>query len=338
MRPAYLYPVTARYESEIVNPYMDDFQKNLGREFNFLNINKPSSTGILDLIKYYFKVKYIFLHWPENIPDRKYGFVQGLFLLFVLVFSRVINKKVVWTMHNRVSNVKTNLFFKKVLFKNLIRYSSNIITHASDGFKIAEKVSVKAARKVLVVPHPVKIRENGPAPETNKEHDILIWGTIVEYKGIDKFLEFLNDTGKIDEYKLFIAGKVLEDSYYEKIKKLLGKSTKLVNEYLDKDELIKIAEKSSVVLFPYNKEGVLSSGVLMDSLSWRSTILGPDTGAFHDCAEQKVIFSYSDFNDLLKKLEKILDGGLKIDKKVLRTFLEENTWEKFTREILNFLK
>jgi hypothetical protein len=338
MKSAYLYPVTARYESEIVNPYMDDFQKCLENEISFLNIHKPSSTGILDLIKYYFRVNYIFLHWPENIPDRKYGFLQSFFLLFILLLTRLTRKKIIWTMHNKVSNARTNLFLKRVLFRSLIRNSTKIITHASDGLNIVEKNSKQDSKKVFVTPHPVKKQKELPLSSGQIENDILIWGTIVEYKGIDKFLEYLHESGNINKYNIIIAGKVLVNSYYKKIKNLLGEKVKLINEYLDKKELIQIAGKSKIILFPYSKAGVLSSGVLMDSLSWKRTILGPDVGAFRDCADQNIIFSYSDFNDLVQKIENILNNGIEIEQEVLNEFLAENTWPKFSQRILSFIE
>lgn len=338
MKSAYLYPVTARYNSEIVNPYMDDFQKCLKSEISFLNMQKPSSTGIIDLFKYYFKVSYIFLHWPENIPDRKYGLPQSFFLLLVLVLTRFTRKKIVWTMHNRISNARTNLFLKKLLFNSLIRNSTKIITHASDGLHIVEKISRKATKKVLVIPHPVKMPEDLSFTEEQSEIDILIWGTIVEYKGIDKFLEYLHESGNINKFNILMAGKVLNDNYYKKIKGLLGERTKLINNYLDKKELIQIAGKSKVILFPYSKAGVLSSGVLMDSLSWKRTILGPDIGAFKDCARQKIIFSYSDFNDLVEKVEDILTNKIKIEENLLSKFLNNNTWPNFSRKILAFIE
>lgn len=337
MKPAYLYPVTARYNSEVINPYMDDFQKSMDNEFAFLNLKSPSSSGILDLFKYYFKVQYIFLHWPENIPDRKYGTLQSLVLLFTLVLTTFSSKKIIWTMHNRVSNVRTHMFLKKVLFKNLIRFSSVIITHASDGRAIAAKISAKAEKKVLVIPHPVKTQDNSQDSLSGKEIDILIWGTIVEYKGIDRFLEFLRECGKEDTFSLYIAGKVLDDRYYSKIKALLGKKTTLVNAYLEKDELLSLAKKSKIILFPYSKDGVLSSGALMDSISWHNVILGPDVGAFSDCAERKVIFTYTDFEDLLDKVSNIMAGSLNIDPQRLNDFLVENTWDKFASKLLAFI-
>jgi hypothetical protein len=338
MKSAYLYPVTARYDSDIVNPYMDDFQKCLYSEISFLNIQKPSSTGIIDLIKYYFRVDYIFLHWPENIPDRKYGLLQSFFLLLVLILTRFTRKKIVWTMHNRVSNARTNLFLKKLLFKSLIRNSTKIVTHASDGLQIVEKTLRRASKKVFVVPHPVKVPKDLPLVEEQSDVDILIWGTIVEYKGIDKFLEYLHDSGNINKFNILMAGKVLNDDYYKKIKGLLGERTKLINDYLDKSELIQIAGKSKVILFPYSKAGVLSSGVLMDSLSWKRTILGPEVGAFKDCADQKIIFSYKDFDDLVGKVEDILNNKIKIEQEVLSEFLIDNTWSNFSKKILAFIE
>ncbi len=335
MKLAYLYPVTARYNSEITNPYLDNFQESLKEKILFLNLSKPSKLGIIDLTKYYFKVKYIFLHWPENIPDRKYGLFQSIFLLLILWSSSVFSKKIIWTMHNRVSNAPINLFLKKILFKNLVRFSSQIITHASEGKKIASEISTRSAKKVLVIPHPVK--EQTPIPDSEKKIDILIWGTVVEYKGVDKFLEYLHSSGNVGKYTILIAGKVLNESYFLKIKGLLGEKITLINEYLEKEKLIELASFSRIILFPYIKKGVLSSGVLMDSLTWKSIILGPDIGAFRDLANENLIFTYSDFDSLLQQVSKILQGTLLINPLKFDDFLKENTWEKYSEKVLTFI-
>lgn len=337
MKLAYLYPVTARYNSNIVNPYLDEFQQCLKEDFKFVNSDKPSNLGIIDLIKYYIRVKYIFLHWPENIPDRKYGLIQSIFLLIILWVSPVFSKKIIWTMHNRVSNARSNLFLKKILFKNLVRHSTRIITHASDGKNIAREISRKSESKTFVIPHPVNINQSITTNQTDQNIDILIWGTIVEYKGIDKFLEYLHTSGNSGKFTICIAGKVLNESYHSVIRNVLCDKVTLINEYLDKQKLFELASRSQIILFPYSKAGVLSSGVLMDSLSWNTVILGPDVGAFSDLATDNLIFSYTNFDALVETASKILQGTLHIDHSRVNFFLNENTWGKYANKLLTLI-
>jgi len=74
--------------------------------------------------------------------------------------------------------------------KFLAKRSDIIITHASEGIGFAEELAMGIKSKVLYFPHPVKNRLKTNS-NSIKPIDILIWGTIAEYKGIDKFLDFL---------------------------------------------------------------------------------------------------------------------------------------------------
>ncbi|MFW5887147.1 MAG: hypothetical protein ACOCUL_05255, partial [Bacteroidota bacterium] len=83
MNNAYIYPISARYHGKSKNPYMDNFMHSLKEQFYFINKNAPSKTGIFDLAFYIHKVNYVFLHWPENIVEKKMGFLQTFIFLFV---------------------------------------------------------------------------------------------------------------------------------------------------------------------------------------------------------------------------------------------------------------
>ena len=102
-RKAYIYPITAR-DGGIVNPYIYHFIEALEDEFEFLNRDKPSYSGIFDLLKYFTKIRYLFLNWPEDIPGKKGGVIQLVFFVVLILFFKLKKVKIVWTLHNRESH------------------------------------------------------------------------------------------------------------------------------------------------------------------------------------------------------------------------------------------
>ncbi|NJO67966.1 MAG: glycosyltransferase family 4 protein [Bacteroidetes bacterium] len=181
MNNSYIYPVNANSKPEVYNPYIENFILYLSSRFNFLNKNDYSKVGILNIVKYHFRIKYIFLHWIENVPDRKFGVLQSLFfILYLFVFKG--NRKIVWVMHNRISHFKEHLYLKRLLFKLVLKKSYFIFTHSSDGVEYARELG--RTDNVVYLAHPVVFHENASQV---KEFDILIWGSILPYKGIDSF-------------------------------------------------------------------------------------------------------------------------------------------------------
>jgi hypothetical protein len=91
------------------------------------------------------------------------------------------------------------------------------------------------------------------------------------------------------------------------------------------DELINLVDESQFVLFTYSDSSVLSSGALMDTLTMGAGIIGPDTGAFSDLAEEGIIRVYKDFSDI-KEIHSNPDLSV-INSDAKLAFLKANTWE-----------
>lgn len=69
------------------------------------------------------------------------------------------------------------------------------------------------------------------------------------------------------------------------------------------EELAHYIRKSAFVLAPYCPDSVLSSGILMDSLSFGSKIIGPEVGSFKDYAREKRlnVYTFHDYEDIEKR-------------------------------------
>ncbi len=338
LKRAYLYPITGRDDKlGLYNPYLDDFMRSLERDIVIVNKDDPSQTGILNLVKYLFRIDMVFFNWIENIPDRKGGGLQALFLKTLLYIAPVLGIRVIWTMHNKLSHSKDNFDNKKKIFKLMLRRADLILTHSKAGIAFGEEMLPGAGRKIRYLPHPSKDRRLRTAPE--KTNDILIWGTIAPYKGIDNFLDFLAKNNLHRKYKIHIVGKITSPDYVDRIMEYASDTILIENKFIEDDLLQELIAGSRLVLFTYSLDSILSSGVLMDSLGYGANIIGPSVGAFADLAEDGIISAFRDYDHMMELIDHQLDAdGDTGQHNKLDQFLEANSWPAFAGNFLALLK
>jgi len=334
----YLYPVTKRGSSSFVNPYINHLAKALSVHDLVLNKDNPSGRGIFDILKYLRIIEVVYLNWPEDLPEKHRGYLQSIFFIILLCYIKISGKKIVWTLHNKKSHSKRHNLVKSILFRLLLSHSDLIITHAKEGLSFIPSGSRKA-----YIPHPVNTsRYNYAEPDTKKEYDIIIWGSINKYKGIDDFLMFLIENKLIDKYRILIAGKVTGSELHSKLEKIQFEynSVTLLNRYIEENELNGLISRSKLILFCYHADSVLSSGALMDSLQFNSIIIGPDVGAFKDLAEEGMIYTYKDFHELIMIIDALLeeshDNTTTYQK--IREFIIHNSWNDFSDRMSKLLR
>ena len=335
MKGIYLYPITARDHTGVSNPYIQRLAGALSNSFQVVNRNEPSNRGIMDIIKFLPSTDILYLNWIEDLPAKHMGYLQTLFFFLLRGYCRAAGKKIVWTLHNKQSHTGNHLFMKNLIFRFMKSRSDLVVTHAEEGLTILPRRTRK-----LYIPHPVTGDPfAGTAEGTGsvKQHDIIIWGTIAAYKGVDAFLRYLEMEGILDQYRILIAGKVVERGLEEFLENLAGKHPRLVlvNRFVPDRELAGMINGAGVTLFTYHASSVLSSGALMDSLHHDSVIMGPHTGAFVDLARENLIRTYRDYGDLVEQLVllKKKDFMEPYRSELKRRFMKEHTWEMFNQKL-----
>lgn len=330
MSRAYLYPISAFVEQEHASKYIESFMDCLQPDVEFLNRNAPSTKGILDLMEYYNKIDYLFLHWIEDLPDKRGGMIQTFFFIFVVFLLKLRKVRLIWVMHNKESHYRTNLFLKGVLTRLITRRSDYIITHSKEGQRILEKRGIDTIDKGRYFAHPL-VKKSLPE-SSGKSYDILVWGSIIPYKGVDKFLEYLYDNKIEDRFRILLAGKVKPDEYEQRIRAFCRDNITLDNRYIPIDELEQYMADSKVVLFTYAEESVLSSGALMDSISYGMNVVAPHIGAFRDLHEEGLIETYNGFEGIVGKLDSIMESTGNNSHRI-EQFINENDWKQFSSKL-----
>ncbi len=329
MKNAYFYP-----NKQISNPYAGNLINSLSEHYNFINLKSPSKTGIFDILKYIKKIDYVFLNWIEDIANGKVGIIQSLFFIFIIKILKIKRINIIWTLHNKDSHFSNYLPIKRMLRKVLIKNSDYILTHSTEGIDYAKSIAKEKSINIKYLPHPVQNRKSGKKPEL--KYDIIIWGNIMPYKGIDKFLEYLVNHDFQNKYKILIIGKSDSEEYLNKLKEYENNNISIDDRFINESELIEFIRSSKIVLFTYLKNSVLSSGALMDSLGLGPEVIGPDTGAFRDLANQKIINTYNNYDELITIIDDLLKKKIKSNLRV-RNFIEVNSWVHFARNFQNWI-
>lgn len=325
-KKAYIYPISARYNGETYNPYLDNFMSSLSEHFIFLNKNKPSKLGVIDIYRYLPGIAYVFFHWPEDMVDRKMGFIQALSLYGIVFLCKIFNVRIIYVLHNKVSHSQKNFWLKRRITKLLVN-NGNIITHAFDGITFSKSINRKD-NNVFYFPHPIDNYSN----ETNdRTIDVLIWGSINSYKGIHLFLEQLqkNNINK-NTWKVLIAGKANDEEYLKKLESLRTENVQILNKYLKEDELLAFIASAKIVLFPYQIKSILSSGAFAKTMAFPVNIIGPECGAFKDFRTSSTIHTFNNYEELLIIVDRLIKTFNINDLKENHKYLSgKYSWDSF---------
>lgn len=320
-----VYPRNISRNDLRINPYINDFIHAL--EQNGISVgNPPHKNPLFSLIfKKTDSDAYIF-HWLENVPDYKYGMLQTLAAVWLTVRIKMKHKKIIWFLHNKQPHTARHKFAKDLLIRLLLHKADLIVTHASEGIEVVRQKHETAISRTIFLHHPTKNRIDNDWRQVLPRTDLLIWGNITRYKGVLEFARFANENQLLLQIK--IIGKCSSNDLYEELKYYETKHIIIENRSIPFSELAQEIQASRFVLIPYAPETILSSGILMDSLSFGAKVIGPDIGSFRDYAHHSLIEVHT-FNSFKDIPTIICNENKTIDIERYKHFLHENSWEKF---------
>ena len=336
MKPKiFVYPISNKVAGNFANPYIRDLCEALDRQFVCINKNKASRIGLLNISKYFIKSNFFHLNWIEELPDKKGGFLQTIFFILILLAVKITGKKVIWTVHNKLPHENKNLYFKRLIMTLISRHAHYIITHSHEGIEYVKTLNPSIAEsKVRYIPHPVKSKKIYLSK--NSTYDILIWGNIMPYKGIHVFLQHLKERNLLSKYKIAIVGKICDPAYEKALMKYASSNIIILNHFFKDEKLHKYIAKSKIILFTYQREYVLSSGVLSDSIGFHKPIIGPNTGAFSDLAKEGIIYTYKTLNELPDIIDKCLAKQENENHQQINDFIRNNSWSNYGLQLFEW--
>lgn len=319
------------------NPYINDFVATIQTLPSCKVVNRPHKNPLLSLLhpKSWADV-YVF-NWYESIPDYKYGYLQALIALCLVGWVRICGKRVVWVLHNKRPHSGGRMWVKRLMAAFMARQAHLILTHAEEGVELVAIHHPRAVHKVKMFHHPTKNRlDEVDRTAIAKEYDLLVWGAITPYKGVLELAHYLQ-ANESHGLRVCVAGHCADESLKQVLRRFELPGLKWELRRLSFEELAVKIGQSNYVLTPYQPETVLSSGILMDSLSFGAKVIGPRTGAFRDCStdERLKVYTFDTLDELASLVE--AHRGEEANLAAYADFLKENSWTHFASRLLQAL-
>ncbi len=268
-------------------------------------------------------IRLVHLNWFENLDDSSLTSTLKSFFrkITVLIAIRLGNKKLVWTMHNRLSHEKKSGKWSNYLTHLLVYWADAIVIHSEVSRNLLIERYKQPRGKIVHIPHPDFVSVYGPALDNPIHEDttlrLLFIGAIKPYKNIELLIEAC---GKFDKsLMLTIAGNPKTDSYGTELKALASKyrNMRLCLEFIPDGELPGLLSKADILVLPYNLESSLNSGTVILAFSYRKTVICPKIGTIEDLNEGQdnmLSYTYQSPSHHLHTLEKTIQHAITMKK------------------------
>jgi glycosyltransferase involved in cell wall biosynthesis len=308
----------------------------------------------LSWIKASFKTKGNLVH------IRHWIWYSSIAYCLILPMLKILDKKIIITVHNITPHVEKKYFVNFVLTLNKIifNYCDFYLVHNKRNKKNLMRIYNIKNEKISIIKHgilkPYNIKnitkKNAMKilniPEEKKI--LLFFGYIWQYKGLDILLESLVDIKDcIPNILLVIAGQPVESAekwkrYEKKITKLkLNKFVIKRLEYIPDREIEIYFSAADIVVIPYKEPFDTQGGVPALSLFFKKPIIVTDIGGLPEYVKDKRAISKSNNSvELAKKIifvlrNKTLIKKLSKDSEELSKIL---TWDKIVDKTIEIYK
>ncbi len=286
--------------------------------------------------KHFQSIKLVHLNWFENLDDSsKRATLRSFFRkLIALIAIRLANKKLVWTMHNRISHEKESGKWSNILSSLLIRWADVIVIHSEESRSFLGERSQVFLRKVVHIPHPSFIGVYGPIqPSITHQPEnpikLVFIGAIKPYKNIELLIRLARKFP--DSIEISILGNPNTPEYKNEIIQLCDglSNIHLKLEFIPDEDLPEILSKADLVILPYNLESSLNSGTVILAFSYQKTVICPKIGTINDFGNaNSSIFSY-EYRSPEEHFEKLTDRiNLAIELKKTNPLIFEEMGQK----------
>ena len=319
------------------NPYIQDFIDALDFAEGSCVINKPHKNPLLSILspKLWRQADVYVFNWFENIAESKYALLQSIAAVCLLLVLRLTKRQVVWMLHNKQNHSRRARRLSAFLRAAISRFSTLIITHATDGEAFIRQYYSHAAYKTHFIHHPTKSRLPGIVQaSTPKLVDLLIWGHISPYKQVVEFLRYVGTDPDAAQLRISVVGRCTSDELRRELLRALPPGASYTDRSPNFEELAGYMFSSRFVLIPYSSESLLSSGALMDSLSYGMPVIGPNVGSFQDyAAEQELrVYTFRTFHDIPRLVKE--HRNVPFTPRRYASFLQRNSWFNFANTFL----
>lgn len=296
------------------------------------------------------------LHWTYNfkfpINNIFFRLIATFWFLFFLIFIKILNYKLVWTVHNLLPGEK-RFVYEINIRKILSKFSNAKIVHSKLTIEKMKEIKLDTSN-IYIIPHGnyIEYYENlVNRSEARKYFKIsedafvfLFFGRIDPYKGVDNLLDAFVKINKINGNTILLIGGVCD---YEKLNDLLKNykqklkdRIKIDTNYIINDKIQYYYNCADVVVCPFNE--ITTSGSVLLALSFGKPIICPNIGNLNELPKN-IAFLYNKDNNNKNLFEsmKFTIKNKNLLKQVSKNALEyaqSISWQKNGRETYQIYK
>lgn len=279
-------------ENKYINILVDGLEKH-GFEVGPLD-------DFLSSINHFQSIKLLHLNWFENLDDRSAARMWKSYFrkLVVLAAVKFGNKKLVWTMHNRVSHEKKSGKLSQALTRKVIAQADAIVIHSRVSSTILKSQYPNMKARVVHIPHPDFVDVYGPMiPDKVDKSDtrlkLLFLGAIKPYKNIELLIDLAKKFPL--DIQLTVAGNPSSDSYRSELEALAldTQNIKLDLTFIPDEELPGYIHESDLLILPYSLASSLNSGTVILAFSYGRTVICPRIGTIDDLKAGDNVLDYT---------------------------------------------
>ena len=322
----YVSPSATR-KSGYASRYFPHLKQELASYFEVLEAdNRPCLMQSGALFRASLRADAAVLSFVENIAFHKLALLQTCLALLSLDIMHLRGCRIIFIMHNPSPHQGGNCL-SKMLLRKLLRRADYVVAHTENTAAIVREAVGES--KLLVLPHPT---EAPVAAAPTGQSDVLIWGTVLPYKGVAEFLSepAVRDSG----LRIKVVGDCPNTELAARVEAFSTGSISFEQRRPEMEEVASLVAGSRFVVFPYLPGTISGSGTLVDTLRFGGSPVGPDVGAFRELAERGLCKVYRSAAELLD----ILKSDWQPDRAAVEQYLSANSWPAFVRTLAQHLK
>lgn len=288
------------------NPYQKELADALAK--SLVRVSYVDTSGLFALTRLilkYNKTDVIHIHWIDSLvplsTSRIKIWIKRLALIGDIYLIRIINKKLIWTVHNKLSHSCRNAALELFARRLLAKYCDKVIIHSPRVKKeLAELYKIKE-NKMLVIPHGHYINsyENVVDMSTARKHlglpqECFVYSCIGAIKKYKRYPELIETFKRLQDENIYllIAGKPEDSQVVKAIQdEAKGlKNVKLMFEFISHEKVQHYLNASDVIVLPYNN--ILNSGAAILAMSFAKAVIAPRLGCLPDVLDPQGVFFF----------------------------------------------
>jgi glycosyltransferase involved in cell wall biosynthesis len=251
------------------------------------------------------------LHWISDFYRGRHPWLRIIKFSFLLLSTRILGLKIVWTAHNIMPHRRTYPFLDIIGRFLITRLANAIIVHCEYA-KMQLENKFRRKNRIYVIPHGSYIgmysdditrKQARTSLDVDKECFVyLSFGKMLAYKRIDYLVRSfirMNDKNS----RLFIAGQCPWDEQ-KRLKKICAghAGIKLEFGFIPEEKVQIYFNAADVLVTPFSE--ILTSGSVILGLSFGLPIIAPAKGCLVDLIDSGtgILFDTNERNGLLNAM------------------------------------